>query len=555
MQNAGDGRRHGKTKRDASGQTAGRIVETHVMSEASGQTLANTTAVPAVHERHTGAGWPALHSLRLKLILAAAVWIAVVIGVLTVAALGFAERRLEQDLRETARLTALGIADDIELRPEALGDPALGVMLHEFLTAAPQVRDIALYAVTSDRVSYAQGTSSAAPSSTELVEEAVRNGRAVSVDRPSQLTVAATPVLRDGRTVGAVRVTVSLGPVATLRKEGRIFALGIALVAILGITILIHLLTQRLVHAPLADVVQSVARARHGDLSVRVPVVRNDEIGDVANGINSMLAEIESLQTHLRQRVDLATHELRDRNEQLVRSYESVLALRGELARARELATVGQTMANVAHQIGTPLNLVSAHVQLMKREVGEDPTATRRLAIVAEQVDKVTDIVRELLDRARPQSVSAVFALNPLLTRLSQSVQVVAAKNAVRVSLNAPEGLPDVFGDETQIELALMNLITNALDAMPNGGELAIAAASHDGMISVDVHDTGVGIPPAVAERMFEPWVTSKPGRGTGLGLSITRDVVQRAGGTIELIPSPGPGTTFRVSLPAAKTT
>jgi two-component system, NtrC family, sensor kinase len=404
--------------------------------------------------------------------------------------------------------------------------------------------------LTSAGATYALGKSSAAPSSTELVEEAVRNGRAVSVDRPSQLTVAATPVLRDGHTVGAVRVTVSLGPVATLRKEGRIFALGIALVAILGITILIHLLTQRLVHAPLADVVQSVARARHGDLSVRVPVVRNDEIGDVANGINSMLAEIESLQTHLRQRVDLATHELRDRNEQLVRSYESVLALRGELARARELATVGQTMANVAHQIGTPLNLVSAHVQLMKREVGEDPTATRRLAIVAEQVDKVTDIVRELLDRARPQSVSAVFALNPLLTRLSRSVQVVAAKNAVRVSLNAPEGLPDVFGDETQIELALMNLITNALDAMPNGGELAIAAASHDGMISVDVHDTGVGIPPAVAERMFEPWVTSKPGRGTGLGLSITRDVVQRAGGTIELVPSPGPGTTFRVSLP-----
>ena len=140
-------------------------------------------------------------------------------------------------------------------------------------------------------------------------------------------------------------MTVSLGPVATLRNEGRIFALAIALVAVLGITILIHLLTQRLVHAPLADVLQSVARARTGDLSVRVPVVRNDEIGDVATGINSMLAEIESLQTHLRQRVDAATHELRDRNEQLVRSYESVLALRGELARARELATVGQTMA------------------------------------------------------------------------------------------------------------------------------------------------------------------------------------------------------------------
>lgn len=521
------------------------------MSEASGHTLTDVSAVPEVHTRHSGAGWPALRSLRLKLILAAAVWVAIVIGVLTVAALGLAERRLEQDLRETARLTALGIADDIELRPESLSDQAVGVMLHEFLTAAPQVRDIALYTVTSDGVSYAQGTSSAAPSSAELVEDAVRSGHAVSADRPSQLMVIATPVLRDGRTIGAVRVTVSLGPVATLRNEGRIFALAIAVVAVLGITILIHLLTQRLVHAPLDDVLHSVARARTGDLSVRVPVVRDDEIGDVATGINSMLAEIESLQTHLRQRVDAATHELRDRNEQLVRSYESVLALRGELARARELATVGQTMANVAHQIGTPLNLVSAHVQLMKRELDEDPRANRRLAIVAEQVDKVTDIVRELLDRARPQSVSAVFALTPLLTRLTQSVQVFAASSSVRISLHAPRDLPAVFGDETQMELALMNLITNALDAMPGGGELTITAAAHDGTISVDVRDTGVGIPPAVAERMFEPWVTSKPGRGTGLGLSITRDVVQRAGGTIELIPAPGPGTTFRVSLPA----
>jgi signal transduction histidine kinase len=88
---------------------------------------------------------------------------------------------------------------------------------------------------------------------------------------------------------------------------------------------------------------------------------------------------------------------------------------------------------------------------------------------------------------------------------------------------------------------------------MPAGGELSIAAAAREGVISIDVRDTGVGIPPAIAERMFEPWVTSKPGRGTGLGLSITRDVVQRAGGTIELIPSPGPGTTFRVSLPAPR--
>src|SRR4029079_8290221 len=189
-QNAGDGRRHGNTKTDASGTADVGITETHVMTGTSGHIVADSSRVPVVHVRHTEARWPALRSLRLKLILAAALWVAVVIGVLTVAALQLAERRLEQDLRETARLTALGVADDIELRPESLSDPAMGVILHEFLTAAPQVRDIALYTMNDDGLAYAQGTSFAAPSTTDRVDDAVRNGRAVSADRPSQLTVA-----------------------------------------------------------------------------------------------------------------------------------------------------------------------------------------------------------------------------------------------------------------------------------------------------------------------------------------------------------------------------
>jgi signal transduction histidine kinase len=283
-----------------------------------------------------------------------------------------------------------------------------------------------------------------------------------------------------------------------------------------------------------------------------VPVIRNDEIGDVAAAINTMLTEIGSLQTDLRQRIDTATHELRERNQQLVRSYESVLALREELGRARELATVGQTMANVAHQIGTPLNVVSAHVQLMQKELRDDTAATRRLAIVAEQLEKVADTVRELLDRARPHGVSTAFPLQPLLTRLSQSVHVVAEAAGIQVTVNVADSLPAVFGDETQLELALMNLITNALDAMPHGGRLTItASAANDGVV-VEVRDTGVGIPASLASRIFEPWVTSKPGHGTGLGLSITRDVVERTGGSIQLVPS-DKGTVFRVSLPAAE--
>jgi signal transduction histidine kinase len=520
------------------------------MSDVSSQTLDATGPLAAAQSRHSGARWPALRSVRLKLVVAAGVWIAVVIGVLTAAAFSIAERRLDQDLRETARLTALGVADDVELRSEAFADPDLGSTLHEFLVAGTQVRDIALFSATAEGIRYEQGTSSVPMLSDALVDQAIKEGRAVAVDRFPQLTAVATPIQRDGRAVGAVLVTVSLGPVARLRSEGRLFAGGIAFFAVLGITILIHLLTQRLVHAPLSEVLHVVARAQRGDLAARVPVIRDDEIGDVAAAINTMLTEIGSLQTDLRQRIDAATAALRQRNDQLVRSYDSVLALREELARARELATVGQTMANVAHQIGTPLNLVSAHVQLLQQELSGDGAATRRLDIVAEQVDKVTDSVRELLDRARPQGLSELFALKPLLVRLASSVEVFAAAAHVRVTLQAEDDLPAVYGDETQFELALMNLITNALDAMPQGGDLTIAASAAPAGVVIDVSDTGIGIPAVLAGRIFEPWVSSKPGRGTGLGLSITKDVVERAGGAIELIAGTGTGTTFRIWLP-----
>ena len=540
------------TKRDARDNPAGQTPTKRVMSEVSSHTMDASTPLEAAHSRHSEARWPSLRSLRFKLGLAAALWVAVVMGVLTVAALGIAETRLEQDLRDTARLTALAVADDLELRNEPLTDPAIGTTVHEFLGAAPQVRDITLFAVSAEGIQYAQGTSSAPGTVDSLTKTAVDAGRAVAADRARQLTAVATPVLRESRTIGAVLVTVSLGPVETLHREGRLFALGLAAVAILGITFLIHLLTQRLVHAPLDGILRVIGKAQRGDLSARAPVIRNDEIGEVAKAINTMLADIDSLQADLRQRVDAATGELRDRNQQLVRSYESVLALREELARARELATVGQTMANVAHQIGTPLNLVSAHVQLMQHELSDDDIATRRLGIIVEQIGKVADTVRDLLDRARPQGVCAPFALKPLLTRLTQSVQPFAAAVDVRVALEVADDLPSVLGDETQIELALMNLITNALDAMPDGGDLTVSATAHKPGAVIEVRDTGTGIAPALAGRIFEPWVTTKRGRGTGLGLSITKEVVERAGGTIEVITRPGPGTVFRLALPAA---
>jgi signal transduction histidine kinase len=416
-------------------------------------------------------------------VIAGGVWVAIVIGVVTAIGLGIAEQRLEEDLRETARLTAVAVADDLELRPEPIGAPAVMATLRDFLTAGPSVRDITLFTLdASGAPRLALATSPASITMPDsLVQQAIDGMRTVPEDRGEQLTAVATPVVRDGRLDGAVLVTVALTPVVRLRNEGRLLATAIAVFAILGITALIHLL----------------------------------------------LAGLERQHTLMRE----------------------------ELWRVRELATVGQTMANVAHQVGTPLNLVSAHVQLLQQELPANPNAQRRLGIISEQIDRVTTSVRDLLDRLRPNAAARFIALRPMLERLVESGQVLAAAQRARVVLAAADDLPFVFGDETQFELALANLVNNALDAMPGGGSVLVAAQRAADGVVVEVSDEGAGIPPHLMERIFDPWVTTKPaGRGTGLGLSIARDVVQRMGGTITAHARDGGGTIVRVAVPAAQT-
>ena len=177
--------------------------------------------------------------------------------------------------------------------------------------------------------------------------------------------------------------------------------------------------------------------------------------------LNAMLSELEDLHRTLTERVASKTEELRERNAQLVRSYESVLQLRETAGRAQELAAVGQTMANVAHQIGTPLNLASGHVQLLQREL-TDPALQRRLTIVHDQIDRVASAVRELLQRARPRRDVHSSISSTMLNRMAEATRL--RLSAAHVTL-----VPTCRGHARRAPRTkhssswrLLNLITNA---------------------------------------------------------------------------------------------
>jgi signal transduction histidine kinase len=526
-----------------------------LQNDAAAQTTAH------VQNRHTGAETPRIPgtqpggrrlTLGTRLGLSVALSVATVISLVAMAGAFVAGQELEADLRETAQVAAVALADEIELQREPPTREALLPLLRNFMNAALDLNAISVFDATTDPPQVIVRTSELATAPLSVIREAIRsNDAAWSAPDHSIVTVAA-PIQRGTSITGVVAVSVSLRGISQLQRAAGLVALLGVLVAVAGITLLIHLRARQLILEPLTTIRRAMARARNGDLAARARVPHDDELREVADGLNAMLSELEDLHHTLTQRVASKTDELRERNAQLVRSYESLLQLRETAARAQELAAVGQTMANVAHQIGTPLNLASGHVQLLQREL-TDPALQRRLTIVHDQIERVASAVRDLLQRARPRSDVHLVDVVAMLTRVAEATRLRLSAAQVTLALRMPAALPPVTADETQLELAVINLITNALDAMPNGGTLTLSASATDRSVQIEVTDTGTGIAADILPHIFQPWVTTKSaGQGTGLGLSITRDVVSRSGGTVTAGSMVGKGSTFLIELPRA---
>ncbi len=515
------------------------------------------TEAPIVkaQERPAAALVPASLSLRLRLTIFVICATAVVIGVSMWLETSLFERTVEKELLGTSQVTAIAIADDFELRPDPPSPGELSNVLHDFKREEPALQRVSIVRLEHGVSSIYASTSTAEhPEDAALVGQAAASSNPVwGTEKGSQRTVAIR-AMHGGRLFGAVAVTVSLDARDQVRRNGRTIAIYSAIAAIILLIGAIDWSIRRLVYRPLDAIRETMALVARGTLRARARVVRGDELGNVATGLNHMLGEMEDMHEGLQQRVQAATAELRNRNRELVETNQQLFKLRQELSRAEQMAAIGQTVSNVAHQIGTPLNLVSGYIQMVIEEEGPESPATRRLRIAQEQIEKVTGAVRSLLDRARRPAERVPADLGALVTRMCGLVQPALAIQGVRLDLQVSEGLPPIAADAVQLELALLNLITNAMDAMPEGGTLTVTVQPEDNLVRIALADTGEGIPPELVGRVFEPWMTTKPeGRGTGLGLSITREVIADHGGTITVQSEVGAGTVFIVELPASR--
>lgn len=294
-------------------------------------------------------------------------------------------------------------------------------------------------------------------------------------------------------------------------------------------------LLSRSITRPLAQMSTAANAMAQGDLSRRVPIERKDEIGDLARSFNTMAEQVSGFTHELEQRVEQRTAELREAQNTLVRR--------------ERLAILGQLAGSVGHELRNPLGVMTNAVFYLEAVLANQPEQVQEyLGILKTQIGLSEKIIADLLDYARIKPPQRDYV--PLADLVDEQRRRYPAGDDIQVVTDYEEGLPPAYVDRVHIGQVVLNLITNAIQAMPNGGTLTLRGRKLNGNgIVLEVQDTGVGIAPENQDKVFEPLFTTKA-RGIGLGLAVSRGLAQANGGSLTLVSKIGRGSTFSLTLP-----
>lgn len=258
-----------------------------------------------------------------------------------------------------------------------------------------------------------------------------------------------------------------------------------------------------------------------------------------------LLTQISGFNEELRREVAAATLELTAANKALLQTQQ-------RLARSERMAVVGQMAASLAHEIGTPLNAISGHLELLAASHPSHSDAQRRIEIISRQLDFIVGIVKRLLEWTHErQLVLQPTDLNALVREVFWLVSPTLEKGGITHGLSLDESLPPLHADRDGLQQVFLNLVNNSLDAMPHGGRITVSTRLElqTGSAELLFSDTGTGIDPETLEHLFEPMWTTKTS-GSGFGLSIAYETVAEHGGQIEAKSDSNRGATFRLTLP-----
>jgi len=304
-------------------------------------------------------------------------------------------------------------------------------------------------------------------------------------------------------------------------------------------------MTQRLVDRPVQRLVQHTAQVSAGNMDARIPITSADELGDLAEAINDMTGSLGKAQEELKVWADNLEHKVEERSQE-------IRQMQAQLNRSEKLASLGNLVAGIAHEINNPLSGILLYASIVDNDKRLDPLLKPDLERVIAECRRCAEIVKQLLEFSREALPhKEPVSLNTLLDKVVSLLQHQPSFHDISIERSYDPDLGPVFVDSNQMQQVFVNLFINASHAMPKGGRIGITTSRPDDgrFACVEIRDSGCGISEEDLQRIFDPFFTTKA-EGTGLGLSISYGFVENNAGKIEVTSTVGGGTTFTILLP-----
>jgi PAS domain S-box-containing protein len=276
-------------------------------------------------------------------------------------------------------------------------------------------------------------------------------------------------------------------------------------------------------------------------------------------GLHEVAAEIEMETTEGKKRLGVSVQVIQGAGERMgamvtLRDLDSLESISTQLQVSERLAAVGRITAGVAHEVKNPLNSMRLWLENLKESLPSetDGAALQAVHVLDVEIDRLDAVVKRFLDFSRPMDIRLEpTQLSDLLREVLEVARPQMQKSNVQLAQLLPIGIPEVFVDRDLLKQAVLNLVLNAVQAMPSGGQLQLTLSRHGDVAEITVGDTGMGIPLENRQKIFQLFFTTRPG-GSGIGLASAFRIVQLHNGSIDFTSEVGRGTTFRIELPIA---
>ncbi len=348
------------------------------------------------------------------------------------------------------------------------------------------------------------------------------------------------------KVLGVLDVIVTLEDMQSQLSSSRSWVIGLTMVLLLLISLFLALFTQQLVNKPVKQLLDHSKLLAEGDLTQTIPFTSDDELGELADSFNTMTTSLKN-----------ARQELQEWNRTLERKVEErtseIQSMQAQLIRSEKLASVGELVAGIAHEINNPLTGILVYSNLVMEDAKLDPSLQDDMAVIVRETERCANIVRGLLKFSRESTPHKTWAsLHHVMDAALSLVEHQTLFQNITIIRNYQEVVPLIYLDPGQIEQVFINMVLNAGQAMDGIGSLTVTTGiTPDGnYVFVRIADTGCGITEESLVKIFDPFFTTKENRGTGLGLSVSYGIVKNHGGNIEVTSTLGEGTVFTIELP-----